>query len=199
MTTRSASSADQMMEMFKELLKLNQENQQQMFGQLLNAQSASKSSNPVNVTLPTYHGRPDENLETWAFTVQTQLEVRGVDDAAKVAVASGFLRDAALQWFYNHQNAAKQKGASATGIRTWSELIQGLRVAFQPADYQNLLRDRLRQLQQRGSSTLDYVTEFRNLNGQILNSAERGQNRTVCARIKTKNKSRSKVQTSYFA
>ena len=99
-----------------------------------------------------------------------------------MALASGLLQGAALQWFYNFQLG--RRGADVSHIKTepgmmetdsvpplsWSEFLRELRFAFQPADYQALLREQLRQLQQKGD-ILEYVTEFRNLDGQILNSS----------------------------
>ena len=124
-----------------------------MFEHLLLNQPKAKPAAPssMNTPLPSFHGRPDENIETWAFAVENQFKARGVDPEAQVALASGLLQGAALQWFYNFQ-LARRGGTDSSFIKTepgtmetdaipplsWHEFLQELRFAFQPA-FSNLI------------------------------------------------------------
>ena len=57
----------------------------------------------LNITLPDFHGRPEENISEWLYGVQRSLEMASYNDKEKVALASSALRDLARSDYLAHE------------------------------------------------------------------------------------------------
>jgi hypothetical protein len=113
----------------------------------------------VSITLPTFSGLAEENLESWLFQVTSAFRVKNIDpDLQTVCVVSG-LKEAALLWY---QNWYRRLGAHPT----WDQFEEGIKEAFRPHNHELQVRKQLRALKYSGD-ILNYVSQFRNLIGQL--------------------------------
>ena len=104
----------------------------------------------------------------WLLQVQNLFCAQGIEeDASKIYYAATGLEGPSLYWYLNKIQVA---GDNAV-FDNWNDFMVQLRAAFQPPNYQQHLRQQLKQLKQTGS-VHEYGSQFRNIIGQILNMEE---------------------------
>ena len=64
--------------------------------QLMNNKSAS-----LPVQLPYFHGRANENVQTWLFQVDQVFKAKKVPDHQAIFYVAACLKEAALHWYQN--------------------------------------------------------------------------------------------------
>ena len=119
---------------------------------------------PLNISVPLFHGRKGENVDTWIFQVEEAFKARRTPTKYWINYAANLLGDAALQWYFNRIRASEQGLKSK--IEDWDTLTSELHHSFEPPNNQQILRRELMKIRQ-NSSVQDYVYQFRNLLGQI--------------------------------
>jgi hypothetical protein len=108
----------------------------------------------INTTLPTFHGRPDENVNEWLYSITRTLEVSDYTDAEKVTAASNYLRSFAQQDYICHEQLS--------GKDTWESFQEYMKKRFVPANHEELIRNKVKQLKQI-TNVKEYYVEFRKL------------------------------------
>ena len=128
----------------------------------------------ISVKIPAFKGAPKENIMTWMLQVQNLFAAQGiVDEQKKICYAATGFEDAALHWYLNKVAAANDAGEDHA-FDDWAEFATSLRQAFQPPNYQQHLRQQLRNLRQY-TSVQEYASRFRNIMGQIQGMGEADQ------------------------
>ena len=115
------------------------------------------------LNIPDFHGRPAEDINNWLFIVRQNLEAACISISRKTLVASGYLRDSALQWY--------RRRIQELGELTYEEFEEGLKSMFLPHNYQEVLRTKLDNVKQRGRLD-EYINEFMNIMNQIMEMSE---------------------------
>ena len=120
----------------------------------------------MNTTLPTFHGRPDNNIVEWLYAAKRFLDIGNYTDIEKVAVASNYLRDIAAQDYMLHEQT--------WGKDTWSSFTEYMRKKYTPANHKQIIRMKIKNLKQL-TSVKDYYVDFRKLAIQAhgMNEEER--------------------------
>jgi Retrotransposon gag protein. len=138
------------------------------------APAAHTPSPKISVRIPMFKGAPKENIITWMLQVQNLFAAQGIEDEQKkICYAATGFEDAALHWYLNKvatANAAHEDHA----FDEWKDFATNLRQAFQPPNYQQHLRQQLRNLRQY-TSVQEYASRFRNIMGQITGMGEDDQ------------------------
>jgi hypothetical protein len=129
-------------------------------------------ANPkISVKIPTFKGAPKDNVMTWMLQVQNLFNAQGIkDEQKKIYYAATGFEDAALHWYLNKVAAAKA-GDEDNAFADWATFATELRQAFQPPNYQQHLRQQLKNLKQ-VRSVQEYSSQFRNLVGQTEEMGE---------------------------
>lgn len=113
----------------------------------------------VKVSAPsTYNGSRSINLETWFFEMYQYFNLCGVnDEQQRIALASSYLKEAALQWWVNLCRSP------LSVPQTWVAFTTAVRERFQPIAASRTARAQLRALSQGTLSVADYSTRFYSL------------------------------------
>jgi len=155
------------------LAHLTQSQQQliQALGQQQNVGNASTSTAKIAVQIPAFRGEPKENVVAWLLQVLTIFRAQGItNESMQVNYATTGLKDAALHWYLN-----KVVGNNnVPPYNTWMEFANAMKVAFQPPNYQQYLRQQLKKLRQT-NTVQEYTSQFQNVVGQIENMGELDQ------------------------
>src|SRR5215213_3384624 len=141
----------------------------QTLGQQQNATPQNTGTAPkIAVQIPPFKGEPKENVVAWLLQAQNVLRTQGItDEAIQVNYATTGFKDAALHWYLN-----KEVGNNNTPpYSTWTTFADALRVAFQPPNFQQYLRQQLKRLRQTGT-VQEYTSQFQNVVGQIEGMGE---------------------------
>ena len=85
---------------------------------------------PTN--MPTFSGKTTENVDTWLFHFNTQVEIAHVPDGDKIGVASGLCSGYALQTLRSY---VTREGDRAT----WTGLSELFKTTFRPVGHEKLL------------------------------------------------------------
>jgi Retrotransposon gag protein len=135
------------------------------------AQQGGAPAPKINIRIPTYKGAPEENVITWMLQCQNIFMAQGIAEGQqRIHYAATGFEGAALHWYLNRVQVA-QAANNANVFADWAAFADALRVAFQPPNHQQYLRQQLKQLRQTGTIQ-EYGMAFRNLLGQIDNMAE---------------------------
>jgi hypothetical protein len=102
------------------------------------AEKAEKEK-PINQTQPTFGEKTDENVDNWIFTTDLNLEAANIPNRDKIKIASGYLRDNALQEATNNTHLDR------------NEFKRCLKQRFQKANYQGDKLKKLMRIRQKGS------------------------------------------------
>jgi len=122
----------------------------------------------ISVKLPVYKEEPKENILVWLLQIQNVLETQGITaDEAKIQYAATALEDGALQWYLNKIKATQ----GHTPYDSWDAFVAAIQSAFQPPNYQQYLRQQLKQCRQT-STVQEYGLRFRNIVGQTTDMSE---------------------------
>ena len=125
----------------------------------------------ISVKIPTFKGAPKENVMLWMLQVLNLFNAQGiVDEQTRIHYAATGFEGAALHWYLNLVAAAGNNAAFAD----WTAFATALRTAFQPPNFEQYIRQQIRNLRQTGSIQ-DYTSQFRNLVGQTTNMGEQDQ------------------------
>lgn len=124
----------------------------------------------INLQLPSFHGRAGENVTSWLFQIDEVFQARNISDASRLHYVVGSLKEAALQWYQNRV----QSDTNRTPFADWNAFSEAILKAFQPPNYQRVLRLQLEKLKQT-TTVQDYVYRFRNVVGQIKGMGEDDQ------------------------
>lgn len=125
--------------------------------------NAHKERTLPRLNVPDFYGKPAEDVNSWLFILQQNFEATGTPTEKRPLIASAYLRDAALQWYRHH---TLEHGGMA-----YEEFCQGMQTMFLPHNHQELLRDKLDALKQRGKMEA-YVTEYMALINQVQDMSE---------------------------
>jgi hypothetical protein len=113
---------------------------------------------PIHIKLAKpnhYNGALSTNVDTWLFEMEQYLAGSFVnDDAARITIASTYLRDLASTWWYQ---ICQVERAPPT---TWVEFKEALKSRFQPIAAARTARANLRNLKQGGKSVAEYCNAF---------------------------------------
>ena len=83
----------------------------------------------ISVKIPTFKGRPGENIMTWILQVYNLFEAQGIaNEQTRIHYAATGFEDAALHWYLNKVTAAGNHAAFAD----WATFADALHAAFQP-------------------------------------------------------------------
>src|SRR6185369_8311332 len=136
-----------------------------------NVGNASTSTAKIAVQIPAFRGEPKENVVAWLLQVLTIFRAQGItNESMQVNYATTGLKDAALHWYLN-----KVVGNNnVPPYNTWMEFANAMKVAFQPPNYQQYLRQQLKKLR-RINTVQEYTSQFQNVVGQIENMEELDQ------------------------
>jgi hypothetical protein len=135
----------------------------------INKKLLNKGSS-LPIQLPYFHGRANENVQTWLFQLNSTFKAKNIADEEAVFYLTTCLKEAALHWYQNQAT----KACRETPFRTLILFAEAIKEAFEPPHYQQILRRQLRALKQK-DSVQKYVYEFRNLVGQIEGMEELDQ------------------------
>lgn len=83
------------------------------------------------MNIPNFHGGVHEDVSSWLYMVNQNMCASKVSDERKALVASGYLRDAALQWY-------RRLDPNAAGM-TWENFKSSILSMFQPPNLQEHL------------------------------------------------------------
>lgn len=108
----------------------------------------------MNTTLPTFHGRPHENIGEWLYQANRTLDFAKYKPVEKVAVASNYLRDVAAQDYMLHERAH--------GKQTWKQFEGYMSKKYTPVNHNDKIRKQVMNLKQL-TNVADYFNEFRKL------------------------------------
>lgn len=125
----------------------------------------------VKVATPgTFTGNRTLNVDTWLFEMNQYLAVCGVTtDNQRIAVASSYLKEVALQWWLGrcrHPNIPPQD---------WPSFVNALKERFQPLAASRTARAELHNLRQGAMSVADYSNKFYSLIQLITDMGEADQ------------------------
>ena len=136
-----------------------------------NAPAPAANIPKISVRIPTFKGAPKDNVIIWMLQVQNLFNAQGiVDEPTRIYYAATGFEDAALHWYLNRIAAAGNNVAFAD----WTAFANALRTAFQPPNYEQYVRQQIRNLRQTGS-VQNYTSQFRNLVGQTTGMGEQDQ------------------------
>ena len=124
--------------------------------------NAPAALSKLSTPMPSFEGKPQENIVAWLLQVETIFSAQGINDEnKKILFACTGLKGAALHWHLN-----KVIGNNNTPPYTgWDNFQAVIKAAFQPPNFQQHLWQQLKKLKQTGS-VLEYTTQFQNLVGQ---------------------------------
>ena len=125
-TDNANASTDTTVEALKQLLRDNRHAQQNLLQAIIAGQTnatiaseAQRGQGNIPTQLPTFSGKPSENLSTWAFVVESQFDARNIMSDQRVNFAIRLLRGTALQWFHNIKLAEKNNVPGTLSIASW--------------------------------------------------------------------------------
>jgi len=124
-----------------------------------------KISTPSNFT-----GTRTVNAEAWLFEMNQYLTVCNVSDEQRVAVASSYLKESALQWWLNQNRSLANERP-----RDWLSFAAAFRERFQPIAASQTARAQLRALRQGTMSVAEYCNKFYTLVNLISDMGEADQ------------------------
>jgi len=97
----------------------------------------------ISVKIPTFKGAPKENVMLWMLQVQNLFNAQGiVDEQTRIHYTATGFEGAALHWYLNLVAAA---GNAAT-FADWTAFANALRTAFQPPNFEQYVRQQIRNL-----------------------------------------------------
>ncbi|POM80349.1 hypothetical protein PHPALM_1825, partial [Phytophthora palmivora] len=115
------------------------------------AQQAQREYRVEGISMPTFHGRPQESVAEFIFRAKLFMRGKGINfedpqqGSRIVAMLAANLRDGAASWY--HAKIMVEEIA----FHNITELETALTAEFVPPDQQFRLRSELRQCKQRGS------------------------------------------------
>ena len=121
--------------------------------------SSVASGNDLTIEPREYDGGPDKNLVVWLVMLEEAMEDQYPSDGGKIRLVASLLSGAAAQWFVNLKSNQQRPSS-------WTELKDKMLAEFQPADFQENLRYKLLQLQQKRSIS-EYIHSFEKIVSQI--------------------------------
>ncbi|CAG8665329.1 15384_t:CDS:2, partial [Dentiscutata heterogama] len=97
----------------------------------------------LSVQLPVFHGKQDENVMTWLLQVDLLYKARKIENEERLQYIITGLKDAALQWYLNKVQAYTDQ----TLFESWKDFSKEIKLAFQPPQHQQYLRNILGQVE----------------------------------------------------
>src|SRR3979490_626475 len=102
----------------------------------------------ISVKIPTFKGAPKENIMLWMLQVQNLFNAQGiVNEQTRIHYAATGFEGAALHWYLNLVAAAGNNAAFAD----WTAFANALRTAFQPLNFEQYIRQQIKNFHQTGS------------------------------------------------
>ena len=115
----------------------------------------------ISVKIPAFKGAPKENVMLWMLQVQNLFNAQGIiDKQTRIYYATTGFEGAALHWYLNLVAAAGNNAAFAD----WDTFATALRAAFQLPNFEQYIRQQIRNLRQTGSIQ-NYTSQFKNFVG----------------------------------
>src|SRR3979490_667621 len=102
----------------------------------------------ISVKIPTFKGAPKENIMLWMLQVQNLFNAQGiVNEQTRIHYAATGFEGAALHWYLNLIAAAGNNAVFAD----WTTFATALRTAFQPLNFEQYIRQQIKNFHQTGS------------------------------------------------
>ena len=117
--------------------------------------------------IPAFTGTKKENISDWIFLIETHFNADGLNDAQKVNMDVGYLRDLPLT---TYRRLTREK----TSIY-WNDLKHHLTAEFQPFELQMQLRQELVRLKQQGNNYDDFLQKFNFIVNRIIDMSQKDQ------------------------
>jgi hypothetical protein len=129
------------------------------------ARMEALSSKPVaarRAAPATYNGTLEEDLELWIFMIEQYYAdyypLMQEDSAAFVTMVSCHFGSTVMNWYRQFSLDCERNGIA----KSWTVVTNGLRKRFLPPDFEYMLREKLYNLEQKGSLH-DYVSAFQDV------------------------------------
>ncbi len=119
----------------------------------------------ISVTPKIFSGKMDENVRTWIYQYEQCMIINRIPERFWTQLAFVSLSENAATWY------ATVFGGIDTSKQPWKEFVKKLRIAFEPSEYDSVLRTKLNELKQ-GSNIDAYVNEMRLILNQITDMSE---------------------------
>jgi hypothetical protein len=133
--------------------------------------SQSPLPTKVKISAPSnFNGTREVNVDSWLFEMVQYLNACGVGENQRVTVASSYLKNMALQWWFTQNQLSNADRPS-----TWDAFATALRLRFQPIAASRVARAQLRSLRQDKMSVSEYCSKFHSLVNMIPDMAEADQ------------------------
>jgi hypothetical protein len=110
--------------------------------------------------VPLYHGKVDEDIDAWLFTLKNNFTINSVPKERWVLITGSYVRDSAQ---YMYRRILKEY----PDIK-WPKFVNKFWSAFMSDNYQQLLRTKLLAIKQE-SNLHDYVYKFNQLMNRVVN------------------------------
>ena len=102
----------------------------------INWQLMSNKSASLPMQLPFFHGRANENVQTWLFHVDQIFRAKRIDTRQTVNHLVVCLKEAALHWYQNQVSLH----VHGEPYRRFEHFAAAIKTAIQPPHYQYILR-----------------------------------------------------------
>ena len=109
-----------------------------------------------------FHGKPNEDIDSWFFTLERYFRKLLVNDKDKVDIAVDYLKEGALSTYRSMENK---------DYLGWQEFKNTLYSIYQSQNLQKILRKKLANLRQMNSLN-EYIHSFNQIINQIKNMSE---------------------------
>ena len=133
----------------------------------------SQTPLPVKVKISppsNFSGTREVNVDSWLFEMVQYLNACGVAEDQRVGVASSYLKNNALQWWFTQNQLSNAQRPS-----TWDAFATAVRLRFQPVAASREARAQLRSLRQDKMSVSEYCSKFHSLINMIPDMSEADQ------------------------
>jgi hypothetical protein len=126
-----------------------------LFHDLPESMSSAKVPKP-----PNYSGERDPRIiDTWFRRLEAYMRVSNVPEDGKIDIASGYMQDAAYDWFDTHQNLCT----------IYAHLKRHLRAHFIPANFESLLFKEFQSMKQGQKQVSAYSLELETMAAKLPN------------------------------
>ena len=138
-------------------------NLKEQVARMAQPQSSTPYKSFKRAQIPTFSGKPSENVRNWIFMMESRFEGEHIQSNEQIDIAMGYLRDLALETYRN---------MCSNGVKpSWQDLKKRFLKFFEPYNTRLKLRADLAKLKQgNGPDSYNHYTyEFQRLINQIDN------------------------------
>jgi RNase H-like domain found in reverse transcriptase/Reverse transcriptase (RNA-dependent DNA polymerase)/Ty3 transposon capsid-like protein/Integrase zinc binding domain/Chromo (CHRromatin Organisation MOdifier) domain/gag-polyprotein putative aspartyl protease len=160
---------EEMMQMMQMMLQQQAQMYEQQMNHLMEKTMKCKTKNESygmsipKLNIPNFSGLSNEDVGSWLFLANQNLNAARVENDQKVLIIGGYLRDAALQWY-------RRQCCTCVNM-SWEVFSDALVRMFLPVNHQERLRTMFDNLKQTKGIN-QYITEFMKLMNQVESMSE---------------------------